>query len=36
MTARESHRWPSIPVAGWQDTSDTLHVYTRAVWQDPR
>ena len=24
-------RWPSIPVAGWQDTRDTLHLYTQVV-----
>jgi hypothetical protein len=24
-------RWPSIPVAEWQDTRDTLHLYTQVV-----
>ncbi len=24
-------RWPSIPVVGWQDTRDTLHLYTQVV-----
>src|SRR3954452_11885949 len=24
-------RWPSIPVADWQDTRDTLHLYTQVV-----
>jgi len=23
--------WPSIPVAGWQETRDTLHLYTQVV-----
>ncbi|SRR5581483_915210 len=23
--------WPSIPVSGWQDTRDTLHLYTQVV-----
>jgi hypothetical protein len=27
----EAGRWPSIPVAGWQDTRDTLHLYTQVV-----
>ena len=31
MTERESQRWPTIPVAGWQDTRDTLHLYTQVV-----
>lgn len=31
MTAGESRRWPSIPVAEWQDTRDTLHLYTQVV-----
>ena len=31
MTERDSPRWPSIPVAGWQDTRDTLHLYTQVV-----
>jgi hypothetical protein len=24
-------RWPAIPVAGWQDTRDTLHLYAQVV-----
>lgn len=24
-------RWPSIPVVGWQDTRDALHLYTQVV-----
>lgn len=31
MPAPESQRWPSIPVAGWHDTRDTLHLYTQVV-----
>jgi hypothetical protein len=31
MTSRESQRWPSIPVAGWQDTRETLHLYTQVI-----
>ena len=31
MTSSESPRWPSIPVAGWQDTRDTLQLYTQVV-----
>jgi hypothetical protein len=30
MTATNG-RWPSIPVAGWQATRDTLHLYTQVV-----
>jgi len=26
-----SQQWPSIPVAGWQETRDTLHLYTQVV-----
>ena len=26
-----THEWPSIPVSGWQDTRDTLHLYTQVV-----
>ena len=26
-----ARRWPSIPVADWQDTRDTLHLYTQVV-----
>lgn len=29
--AGDVERWPSIPVAGWQDTRDTLHLYTQVV-----
>lgn len=29
--ARDSDRWPSIPVAEWQDTRDTLQLYTQVV-----
>jgi len=31
MTTRPSQRWPSIPVADWQDTRDTLQLYTQVV-----
>jgi Family of unknown function (DUF5996) len=31
MIGSETHRWPSIPVADWQDTRDTLHLYTQVV-----
>jgi hypothetical protein len=31
MTSAQSQRWPSIPVAGWQDTRDTLILYTQVV-----
>jgi hypothetical protein len=31
MEATASDRWPSIPVAAWQDTRDTLHLYTQVV-----
>lgn len=31
MNTPESQRWPSIPIAGWQDTRDTLHLYTQVV-----
>ena len=31
MTATEASRWPSIPVADWQDTRDTLQLYTQVV-----
>ena len=27
----DTERWPSIPVADWQDTRDTLHLYTQVV-----
>jgi hypothetical protein len=31
MVTTPRDRWPSIPVAGWEDTRDTLHLYTQAV-----
>jgi hypothetical protein len=31
MNTIDRHAWPSIPVAGWQDTRDTLHLYTQVV-----
>ena len=31
MTSSESPRWPSIPVAGWQATRDTLQLYTQVI-----
>ena len=31
MTATAGGRWPAIPVAEWQDTRDTLHLYTQVV-----
>jgi hypothetical protein len=31
MTATHISRWPSIPVAAWQDTRDTLQLYTQIV-----
>ena len=31
MVANPTGRWPSIPVADWQDTRDTLHLYTQVV-----
>ena len=31
MATPELRRWPSIPIAGWQDTRDTLHLYTQVV-----
>jgi len=30
-TAADSDRWPSIPLVGWQDTRDTLHLYTQII-----
>lgn len=30
-TERVMRPWPSIPVAGWQDTRDTVHLYTQVV-----
>jgi len=29
--AAPSERWPSIPVADWQETRDTLHLYAQVV-----
>jgi len=31
MTATGAGRWPSIPVAAWSDTRDTLQLYTQVV-----
>jgi hypothetical protein len=31
MAATPGSRWPSISVAGWQDTRDTLHLYTQVI-----
>jgi hypothetical protein len=31
MTDMRRQRWPAIPVAGWQDTRDTLQLYTQIV-----
>ncbi len=31
MTEPHSSRWPAIPVAAWQDTRDTLHLYSQIV-----
>jgi hypothetical protein len=31
MGTTASERWPAIPVSGWQDTRDTLHLYTQVV-----
>jgi hypothetical protein len=31
MTASPTGRWPAIPVADWQDTRDTLHLYTQVI-----
>lgn len=31
MTERDAQRWPSIPITQWQDTRDTLHLYTQVV-----
>jgi hypothetical protein len=29
--ARRSQSWPSIPIAGWHDSRDTLHLYTQVI-----
>lgn len=31
MNGSDAGRWPSIPVADWQDTRDTLQLYTQVV-----
>jgi hypothetical protein len=31
MAVTETERWPSIPVAAWQGTRDTLQLYTQVV-----
>jgi hypothetical protein len=31
MASDTSGRWPTIPVSGWQDTRDTLQLYTQVV-----
>ena len=31
MDATPASRWPSIPLAGWQYTRDTLHLYTQVI-----
>jgi Family of unknown function (DUF5996) len=31
MTSSGSQRWPEIPVAAWQETRDTLQLYTQVV-----
>jgi hypothetical protein len=31
MADTKHERWPAIPVAGWQDTRDTLHLYTQVL-----
>src|SRR5690606_5579843 len=31
MTERDAQRWPSMPIADWQETRDTLHLYTQVV-----
>lgn len=31
MAAAAIDRWPAIPVAGWRETRDTLHLYTQVV-----
>lgn len=29
--AAEAERWPTVPVADWEDTRDTFHLYTQVV-----
>jgi len=31
MATTGANRWPSIPVSDWQDTRDTLHLFTQVV-----
>jgi hypothetical protein len=31
MPGSDTQRWPAIPVAAWQDTRDTLQLYTQVV-----
>jgi hypothetical protein len=31
MTPIAGDRWPVIPVAGWEETRDTLHLYTQVI-----
>lgn len=31
MAATPFERWPAIPIADWQDTRDTLHLYTQVI-----
>ena len=31
MATTHLERWPQIPVADWQDTRDTLHLYTQVI-----
>jgi hypothetical protein len=31
LAVTDPERWPSIPVADWQDTRDTLHLYTQVI-----
>ena len=31
MAAERGTRWPALPVADWQDTRDTLQLWTQVV-----
>lgn len=31
MATTRANRWPSIPVTSWEETRDTLHLYTQVV-----
>jgi hypothetical protein len=31
MTPTGGDRWPAIPVSGWEQTRDTLHLYTQVI-----